>query len=206
VLLIVAILVPAIAHAPPVVVFDKVVCEPAHTVAVPAIDEGSAFTVTIVVAAQPVDNVYVIATVPAFTPVATPPVVIVAVEVLPLAHVPPVVVLLNEIVEPAHTDVVPVIAAGNAFTVTTFVAAVVPQPVLIAYDIVAVPVVTPVTMPFAEPIVATPALALLHTPPPAVLANVVVLPLHTDAVPVIEPALDVVLTETTAVVVPQLVL
>jgi hypothetical protein len=44
-----------------------------------------------------------------------------------LLHEPPVVVLLNVVVLPTHTLVVPVIAAGSAFTVTI---AVMLQPVL----------------------------------------------------------------------------
>ena len=40
-------------------------------------------------------------------------------KIFPLVvlHVPPAVKLLKDIVEPIHTDVVPVIAAGNGLTV-----------------------------------------------------------------------------------------
>ena len=56
--------------------------------------------------------------VPAATPVTMPDVPIVATPVLLLAHVPPLVVEDRVVVDPAHTEVVPVIAAGSAFTVT----------------------------------------------------------------------------------------
>jgi hypothetical protein len=49
----------------------------------------------------------------------------------------------------------------------------------------AVPAATPITTPVPEPTVATPVLPLLQVPPLALLLNVVVLPMHTDAVPVI---------------------
>ena len=38
-----------------------------------------------------------------------------------LLHVPPVAVFVNEAVSPEQTAVVPVMAGGNAFTVTTVV-------------------------------------------------------------------------------------
>ena len=59
--------------------------------------------------------------VPAATPVTIPDVPIVATPVLLLAHVPPLVVEDRVVVDPAHTEVVPVIAAGSAFTVTVAV-------------------------------------------------------------------------------------
>ena len=49
---------------------------------------------------------------------------------------------------------------------------------------VAVPAATPFTTPVV-PMVATPVLLLLHTPPAVVLLKVVVDPWHTDATPVI---------------------
>ena len=66
-------------------------------------------------------------------PEATPPIVpplTVATPVLVLLHTPPVATSLNTIVEPAHTVAVPVIvpATGRRLTVTTWVAATVPQP------------------------------------------------------------------------------
>ena len=58
---------------------------------------------------------------PPVTPVTTPPAVIVATAGVALLHVPPAVALLNVVVEPAHTLVIPVIAAGNGLTVTVVV-------------------------------------------------------------------------------------
>ena len=66
--------------------------------------------------------------VPAVTPVTIPlddP--IVATAVLPLLHAPPEVPLVNVVVLPMHTESVPPILAGSAYTVTILVAA---QPVV----------------------------------------------------------------------------
>lgn len=61
-------------------------------------------------------------------------------------HVPPAVVLLRVVVPPIHTEVVPVIAAGNAETVTV---AVMLQPVTADTNVITdVPGATPVTNPF----------------------------------------------------------
>ncbi len=70
---------------------------------------------------------------------------------------------------------------------------------------VAVPAATPLTMQVL-PTVATPVAPLLHTPPVVAFDNVVVLPAHTVAVPVIVPPDGSGLTVTTCVVValPQL--
>ena len=70
---------------------------------------------------------------------------------------------------------------------------------------VAVPAVTPVTIP-DMPIVATAVLLLLHVPPVVVLLNVVVAVAQTIAVPVMVPATGSGLTVTSivAVAVPQL--
>jgi hypothetical protein len=58
--------------------------------------------------------------VPGVIPVAIPDVVsIVAIIMLLLVHVPPAAVLLRAVVDPWHTELVPVIAGGNEFTVTT---------------------------------------------------------------------------------------
>ena len=88
--------------------------------------------------------------------------------------------------------------AGILLTVTTRVAAAVPQLLVTEYDIVAVPVDTPVTRPVAS----TAALAgvdEVHTPPLTALLNKVVAPTHTVAVPVTVPALGSRLTVTTLV-------
>jgi hypothetical protein len=65
--------------------------------------------------------------VPAATPVTTPDAEpMVATLVVPLVQVPPDVALVNVLVLPTHTDSEPLIAPGNALTVTILVAA---QPV-----------------------------------------------------------------------------
>lgn len=99
--------------------------------------------------------------VPAATPDTTPELFIVATEVLLLLHVPPVVASLSEVVDPTQTLVVPSIAPGSGFTVTTVVLKhVVPK----MYEITAVPKLLPVTHP-VEATVATEVLLLLHVPP-----------------------------------------
>ena len=75
------------------------------------------------VAAQPVPvNLYVMAAVPADTPVIIPvdkPAV--AIPVLPLLQVPPVVASLNTVAAPTQTVAVPVMGEGNGLTVTVTV-------------------------------------------------------------------------------------
>ena len=44
-------------HVPPLVAFDNVVFEPTHTALAPDIAPGVAFTVTILVTLQPLDNI-----------------------------------------------------------------------------------------------------------------------------------------------------
>jgi hypothetical protein len=131
----------------------------------------------------------VIVVVPAVIPFTEPLMLMVAIAVLLLLHTPPAVALFNAVVAVAQTVAVPVIvpAAGAAFTVTTCVAYAVPQAVVAAYDIVAVPCVSPVT----TPVVFTEAMALLlllHIPPVVALLNEVVFEGQTVAVPVIVPA------------------
>ena len=67
--------------------------------------------------------------VPDATPLTSPLLFTVAAAVLVLLHMPPVVPSLNDVVEPTHTVAVPLIvpATGNGLTVTTCVAATVPQ-------------------------------------------------------------------------------
>jgi hypothetical protein len=97
-----------------------------------------------------------------------------------LDHVPPGIVLIRAVDCPEHTESVPVIGPGAAFTVAT---AVVKQPVGSVYVIVDVPGATPNKAPFAEPIVAMPVVLLAHVPPPVVLVSVEVAPTHTDRTP-----------------------
>ena len=75
----------------------------------------------------------------------------------------------------------PALIVGNPFTVTT----VITLPPERLYEMFAVPAATPVTTPVAEFTVAIPVLPLLHVPPLVALLNVVVLPTHTVAVPVV---------------------
>jgi len=171
----------ALLHVPPPVASLNVVVDPSHTFNVPVIAAGIGLTVTVLVTKQPVPKVYDITDVPPDTPVITPPAVIVATAGVALLHVPPPVASLKVVVEPAHTVAVPVMAAGNGFTVTV---AVTKQPVPRVYDMTDVPADTPVTTPPAV-IVATAGVALLHVPPPVASFNVVVEPTHTFNVPVI---------------------
>ena len=156
-------------HVPPVVASASVVVEPTHTDAVPVIAAGSGFTVTIAFDWQPVVvSTYDMATVPALTPVTMPVAApTVAVPVPPLTHVPLGDVLASVVVAPTHTCIVPVTGFGAGFTVISFVAL---HPVgLNVYDMVTVPVVTPVTIPEEMPIVAVVASLLYHNPPGDVL-------------------------------------
>ena len=122
-------------------------------------------------------------------PVTIPVAPTLATAVLLLVHAPPVDVVLNVIVAPAQTVVSPEIipANGSGLTVTTCVAAAVPQLLVTEYDMVVVLAATPLTIPDV-PTIAIASLALVHEPPAMVLPNEVVLPTQTDAIPVIEPA------------------
>jgi hypothetical protein len=165
-------------HVPPPVALLKAVVEPTHAVVLPVIPAGALVTLTTAIVAQPAADVYVIVDVPG-TIVVTMPVdaSMVATVRSPLLHTPPVVVLLSVSGLPAHALIVPVIADGVAFTVTT---AVVAQPAI--YVMVVVPDVTPVTRP-VESTVALPLLLLLHVPPVVALLKDVVAPIHTLIVP-----------------------
>jgi hypothetical protein len=101
----------------------RVIALPIHTFAGPAIVAGVVLTETTAVVMQPLPIVYVIVVVPGATPVTTPvPALTVATDVLLLVHETAVAVaLLRFVVEPGHMASVPVIADGDAFTVTTFV-------------------------------------------------------------------------------------
>jgi len=120
----VAMAVEPLVHVPPPVTSLRVVVAPAHNVPVPVMGEGAGFTVTALVtkAEQPAPfvTVYVMVAEPTATPVTTPEVLTVAMEVLPLVHVPPGVASNKEPVAPTHAVAVPVMAptTGSAFTVT----------------------------------------------------------------------------------------
>ena len=113
-------------HVPPVGVADNVVVAAAHIDAVPVMASGLLFTDTVTVRLQPVVSWYFITDVPASIPL-TIPALTVAFAILLLLHTPPAGVLTSVVVRPSHTDVVPVIAVGNAFTVTIAVLKQVPE-------------------------------------------------------------------------------
>ena len=99
---------------------------------------------------------------------------------------PPVVVSVNAVVEPWHTLDVPVMIAGNGFTVTMLVAGhpVAGVNVMLAVAGLVLPVDTPKTTP-DEFTVATPVALLVHVPEPSV--NAVVDPWHRLLAPLIAP-------------------
>ena len=176
-------------HTPPGVVLDSVVDEPLQRASVPVTGATAvgALTVTTVVAApapQTFVTVYEMVLVPLVAPVTTPvelPTVATAGTVL--LHTPPGVALLSVPGVPMQMIPLPVIGAGTgvAFTVTTAVTG--PEATL--YVIVVVPAETPVTIPDADPIVATAGVLDVQVPPGVASASVVVPVTHTVNVPVI---------------------
>jgi hypothetical protein len=108
---------------------------------------------------------------------------VVATAVLLLLQVPEGVASLSVVAEPAQTVNVPVIAAGTGFTVIIVVTR---QPVGNEYEMLAVPAVTPDTMPDDEPTVAIAVALLVQVPPVVASPSVVVKPLHTLVAPVID--------------------
>jgi hypothetical protein len=87
--------------------------------AMPVTVPGAGLTVTVVTAIHPVENIlYVIVAVPVDTPLTIPVVSpTVAIAVLPLLQVPPPVPSASVVVAPVHTVVMPVIPAGDGYTV-----------------------------------------------------------------------------------------
>jgi len=148
---------------------------------------GNGLTVTCATRLHVFVHVYVMFDVPPDTPVTIPldePTVAFAPWLL--NQVPPASVLDSVVVAPWHTVSVPVIAAGNGFTVTI---AVLIQPPLPVYVMLVVPAVTPVTTPEVTPIVATDGVALVHEIPPGrMLYTTFVLPIHTGTLPLIAAA------------------
>ena len=125
----------------------------------------------------------------------------VAVAVLALVHTPPDVALESNVVAPAHTCVVPVIAAttGNALIVTVVVTELVqPFAFVYVYVIVDVPADTPVTFPVIEFTVATDVLLDVQTPPDVVLVKIVLDPIHALGVPPIAASVGNAFTFTVA--------
>jgi len=152
-------------------------------------------TVNTALALQPEATVTVIVVVPAAIAVTTPAADIVATVVVELDHDDAAGLLVRPAVVPEHAESAPLIV-GVALTVTVIDLV---QPVGTVYTTLVVPPVTPLTIPVAEPTVATAVLLLLHAPPVTVLLNVVVVPGHALAVPVMVDGAA--LTVTTAVAV-----
>jgi hypothetical protein len=103
----------------------------------------------------------------------------VAMAVLSLLQVPPPAGSLRVIAEPIQRVVLPEIGAGAPFTVITAEAGQAPN----EYNIVAVPIPAPDTIPLLF-IVATNVLLLAQVPPVAASANGIVVPMHRLAAPV----------------------
>ena len=105
----------------------------------------------------------------------------VAISAFAVPHEPPAVASVIFVVKPGHTDVAPVITAGNTFVVAVTV---ILQPVTgIVYANIGLPAATKVTRPVAEPIVAKAAFEVLHVPPARLSLNVVVVPMQPAKVP-----------------------
>jgi hypothetical protein len=118
----VAIAVEPEVQVPPVEISLSVVVSPAQTTDVPVMDAGAGFTVTTLVAVQPVGSAYVILAVPEVMPETTPleeP--IDAIDVLSLAQVP-APASVKVVAAPSQTTAAPAIAEGSGLTVTIIVA------------------------------------------------------------------------------------
>jgi hypothetical protein len=105
-------------HVPPASVLVSDVVWPWHTVGLPPMAEGSAYTVNGKLATQPADVVYLKSVVPADMPDTVPN--IGSIDATPgfvLLHVPPVTTSLIVVALPWHIDDMPVIAASG-LTVT----------------------------------------------------------------------------------------
>jgi hypothetical protein len=119
----VATVVLPLVQLPPASASLNVVIDPAHTASVPAMADGNGLTVTTACAMQPVAVlVKVMIAVPADIPEKRPVDPTVAVLVLSLVQVPGILTSDKIVDEPAHKVLIPVIAAGNGFTVTALVA------------------------------------------------------------------------------------
>lgn len=171
-------------HAP-VPLELRTVLLPLQRESAPEILSGAAKTVTTVSVKQPPGAVYLMVLVPVATepttPVAAP---MVATAVLLLAHVPPDGDDANVAVLPRQIPVVPVMVVGKGLTVTTCV---LKQPVDASTWVT---IAVPAERPLAVVVVAVPdtvttaVLLLVHAPVPVEVSKVL-LPAHTDRVPVI---------------------
>ena len=118
---IVPIVVFTLLHVPPPVASLSDVVNPTHTDSMPEMAAGWVSTVTMVVTAQ-LPIAYDIIVVPAPMPVTTPVVDTVPVAVVALDHKPPDVASVSGSVNVWHIGpVLPVMAAGCVFTVTSCV-------------------------------------------------------------------------------------
>lgn len=122
---------------------------------------GDTATVPVLLLQEVVVDVNVNVTEPSDTPVTTPALLIVAIELLLLTQVPPVEGL-NVIVPPTQTPAA-ALTTGKAFTVNKVVVLLHPETVSVKVKLT-VPAETPVTKP-ALSTVAIVALLLVHTPP-----------------------------------------
>jgi len=108
-------------HVPPASGSVRTMDEPSQTTDGPVMGPGTGLTIKGIDAKQPVAITYEMFVEPADTPVTIPEVPTVAIAVLPLTHVPPGVASVSVTVEPTHTNAVPPIEAGVAFTVIVFI-------------------------------------------------------------------------------------
>ena len=104
-----------------------------------------------------------------------------------LLHTPPAAASVKAIVLPAQTIDAPLItpASGGVLTVISLVATAVPHELVTEYDMTALPVMIPETMP-PETEAAVP--ELVHAPPDTGSARVIVDPTQTPEAPAIVPA------------------
>ena len=167
-------------HSPTAGTADKTVVVPTHRLESPIIPPGRGLTVTIAVVAHPVGSAYVMFAVPAEIPETSPALPAVAVPVEPELHVPPAVISLSVVTDAAQTTNAPVIAAGDAFTVSV---SVLKQPAGNVYVITEVPAAIPETIPDEDPIVATPIDPDVQLPPVGMSDKLIVVPVQTLVAP-----------------------
>src|SRR3954466_13500961 len=112
---------------------------------------------------------------PEASPLTTPVALTEAIAGALLVHVPPEPEVDNVITELTHTAEAPVMvpASGSGLTVMALVAVAVPQLLVTKYDIVTVPAILPLTIPDALTL-ATDGMLLIHEPPDAASASVIV--------------------------------
>jgi hypothetical protein len=186
----VAVLGELLFHVPPVIGSPKGVTAPAaHTFGTPVIAGGKELTVIGNTDAQPVEgSVYDIVVKPARMPFTFPvPEPIVAFAEVVLDHTPPVVASPSETAEPTHTELGPVIAAGEGFTTTGMIRYPEPQPDNTGeYVILTEPADIAVTAP-VELTVAMAVFAELHVPPAMLGIRFIVLPVHIGVLPETTP-------------------